>query len=66
MGLYAQLQSQPCHLVRIFNGATTKPNPDIASWDAEQSQTPILGTKSYRNTVSDGVTNEKRQIIKVA
>ena len=32
-----EVHKQACHLVRIFCGATTKPNPDIASWDAEPS-----------------------------
>lgn len=40
--LYAKLQSQHIlvTLVRIFNGATTKPSPDIASWDAATKAKP--------------------------
>lgn len=41
---------------RIFYGATTKPNPDIASWEAEHSKMPNSGTRSERKNVSNGVT----------
>lgn len=51
-----------CHLVRILYGATTKPNPDIASWDAEHLEMANSGT---RKDVSDGVTEEKREMIKM-
>lgn len=42
-------------------GCNHKPNPEIASYDTESSETPNSVTRKERNNVSDGVLEENRQ-----
>lgn len=54
-------KAHKCHLLRVFQDATTKPNPEVASWDTEHSEMQNSGTRNEKNNVSDGVIEENRQ-----